>query len=238
MWVLLDPKAPEAERVLKCAPAMVFELPMHSNYRFKASQSGCRNFDPSRLPEMATIYIMYQAPVQCYRAKQLDYCVHYQIAQDRVELIHRECRRLRDNYLYAPEVVVILPDEDFEDEFLLVRNNPSPDKIASLDFLEVMTFVLDNTATDQSHCKNSRRTPRIDLGTTGHNNSRRDRSKTGLGLPKPYRFAHTDSEEGKAILLGSSEAFKAVFHDQVDKYFCDVERNALFCQYLCCWFDQ
>ena len=228
MWTLLDTKAPEADRLLKCAPAMVFELPKHSNYRFKRSQWGSRNFDPSRLPDMATIYIMYQAPVQCYRAQQLDYCVHYQIAQERLELIHSECRRLRGNSLYAPEVVVIPPDEDFEDEFLLVRNNPSPDKIAPLDFLEVMKFVLDKTASDKSNCKNSRRTPRIDLGTTGHNNSRRDRSKTGLGLPKPYRFAHTDSEEGKAILLGSSEAFKAVFHDQADKYFCDAERNALF----------
>ena len=226
-WVPLTLKSSRCARILKIAPAMIFEVARESSYNFKANGS-ITDFDRSRVPDMATIYVMLQAPLQCYRAKQLDYCVHYQMAQDGTEAIHRECRRLRGQDLYAPEVIVLPPDKDFEDDFLLVRNNPSPQLLQSLDFRMIMNYVLENASADKKGQKNVRNTPKIDLGTTGHNNSRRDGSDFGLGLARPYRHAHTNSPQGRSILRGSSDAFKRVFHDQTHLYFCDEERNGVF----------
>ena len=234
-WIIPMLNSPEARKALECAPAMIFELPKKSDYVFNDSgsrESGSRDFQASRVKDMVSIYIMYQGIVQCYRAKQLDYCVHYQMPQDRLEVIFKECRRLEDNSAYAPKIIVIAADEDFEDDFLLVRNNPKPEQLSSLDFVALMNFVLENQPKQKKCVPNPRNTPKIDLGTTGYRNSRRDRSKAGLGLPKPFRFAHTETEEGKAILRGASDAFKGVFHDQTNLYFCDEERNATFAEVL------
>ncbi len=224
-WVPLTLESPMCDRILKIAPAMIFEVAKDSSYNFK-SDGNNTEFDRSRVPDMVTIYIMLQAPLQCYRAKQLDYCVHYQMAQDRLELIHSECRRLRGLELYAPNVIVLPPDKDFRDDFLLVRNNPSPELVQSLDFRMIAKFVLENFSAEKKGQKNVRNTPKIDLGTTGHINSKRD--EFGLGLARPYRHAHTDSPQGRAILGGSSDAFKRVFHDEAHLYFCDEERNRIF----------
>ncbi len=224
-WVPLTLQSPRCARILKIAPAMIFEVAKESSYNFKSDDSSTE-FDRSRVPDMATIYIMFQAPLQCYRAKQLDYCVHYQMAQDRLDLIHSECHRLRGLGLYAPKVIVIPADNDFKDDFLRVVNNPSPEMVQSLDFQMIMKYVLENFSAEKKGQKNPRNTPKVDLGTTGHINSKRD--EFGLGLARPQCHAHTNSPQGKAILLGSSNVFKRVFHDETHLYFCDEERNRFF----------
>ena len=144
------------------------------------------------------IVVLLPSQSQCYAARQLRTVPHYQIDHDQLpELRARVDNHNTNTGTGRPIQLEVLSDAP--NDFIVGLEKLPP----NFDLLELVAPLVKAGLFSR---KKGRNQMALDLGTTGHNNS--VRSMSTMGLPRPNRFAGTDTEEARKLLvaLDSSSA--------------------------------
>ena len=220
--MLLSREDPKYEEVVACAPDLIIERPRDGAPR-PTEESMARGVNPERLRNVRTSYILRASPAQIYVCNGLDKSVHFQLPKGDTEKSYiPQCLKVQKNGNRDPlQVVVIHGDMDYEDEFLMVRNNLDPALLSSLD----QETLMDRMEAVQRD--NHRGHRRIDYGATGHNNSTREEPLT-LGLAIPRCHAGTNDLAVAQFVVAAWRVVRQVLPPEWSHLFNDAERNSLF----------
>ena len=117
----------------------------------------------------AEVLILVQANhCQSYAISDLHRILHYHLGPEEVKMVLKEQERRKEKDAVAPRVVVIPCHEDYQNNYITVKNKVDRSKMNSIDFHEIRKRVRDKCNGDKN-----RNIYKLDLGTCGHNNSNR-----------------------------------------------------------------
>ena len=167
------------------------------------------------------IVVLLPTQSQCYAARQLRTVPHYQIDHDQLPELRARVEA-HNSGVGDPIQLEVLSDTPNDFIVGLERLPPWLDMLDLLGPLaEAGLFSL----------KKGRNQMSLDLGTTGHNNSVRTRST--MGLPRPNRFAGTDTEETRRLFLALDSCLAELFPEHHRKLAAHTDRNKFFAHTHC-----
>ena len=214
--------APNRKDLLAKCPLLVVEVPNDDSAIGHPSNVG-RPISPQRWVDwgIGLILVLEPSCQQRYVARQLRTAPHYQIQRNQLADMRKQ---VREHNARSQERICLQVVEEREGGFVEVSNDLPP-------WLDLLSLGRDLLASGNMKHRKGRNQWHIDVGTTGHNNS--VRSQESLGLPRPNKFAGTDSPASLSLLRSMNKHLRDVHPEHHGRLLRHTERNNLFASTHC-----
>ena len=214
---------PHRKDLLAMCPLLVVEVPTDDRRIGQPSNVG-RPISPQRWKDwgIGLIVVVWPSHRQRYLAKQLRTAPHYQMQRNQLADLRKKVQE--HNKSRSGEPMRLQEVEEGGSDFVEVSNDlPS--------WLDLLSLGRDLVANGNMKHRKGRNQWHVDVGTTGQNNS--VRSQESLGLPRPNKFAGTDSPASLNLLQSMNKHLLEVHPEHHGLLRRHTERNELFANSHC-----